>query len=330
MADYILGNCDSGDKYSPYVQTVFKVINYYKENPTQGSYEKIYKYLKLLNPQVLSSEKKKFQSKKGKTIEGPSDKEQWYSSYTKACMNLNNYEECIKYSKEAIRVLRYTLKDKELIWYENRIGKSLRLPGRLEEAEKLFKAIDSLSDLFYIKSELAELYMEYDDKEKAMRYYLEALLSKSGELKSKIKIIEAAGDFLYDQGKYENAKLNYNLAKAIRSEENWPDSRELERKLERVKDIPVDLKNIRHRCIDMWSEEYSHYLPSQEGVISRMINDNCGFISYDSMDIYFFRKSINDKINGDILHRKVRFNIIDSFDKKKNKNSKQAVNIRFI
>lgn len=270
---------------------------------------KKYKYLKLLNPQVLSSEKKKFQSKKGKTIEGPSDKEQWYSSYTKACMNLNNYEECIKYSKEAIRVLRYTLKDKELIWYENRIGKSLRLPGRLEEAEKLFKAIDSLSDLFYIKSELAELYMEYDDKEKAMRYYLEALLSKSGELKSKIKIIEAAGDFLYDQGKYENAKLNYNLAKAIRSEENWPDSRELERKLERVKDI---------------------HLPSQEGVISRMINDNCGFISYDSMDIYFFRKSINDKINGDILHRKVRFNIIDSFDKKKNKNSKQAVNIRFI
>ncbi|MCI7442581.1 MAG: hypothetical protein SOY42_09075 [Clostridium sp.] len=327
--DYILNNNENDTLI--YTKTVFNLCDYFKDKNTQYAYEYMYNYLKKIPHETLSSKGQIIKDKMGKERKTNSDKEKWYSLYTKTCLKIGKYEECIKYSEEAIS--NFSKENKmsdKAFWYKVRISKALRGLNKIEEAKELLLEVNLLKDYFFIKEEIADIYASQGEMDKAKKYLYEGILSKSSELDKKIKLIEKIGDILIEDNREKEGKLNYLLIQDIREKENWKKDNDISNKLEKLKDIIVDENNIKKQCEKIWREEYNKLVPEKEGVITKINNDKYGFIKYDEKTIFFQVKDVKAKDKTDILNKKVIFNIIESYDAKKNEKSYKAINIRLI
>ena len=325
--DYILNNNENNTLI--YIKTVFNLCDYFKNKNTQYSYVYIYKYLNKIPHEILSSKRQNNKTEKERKTK--SHKEKWYSLYTKACLKIGKYEECIKYSEEAIsNFYKENIMSDDAFWYNLKISRSLIKLNKIEKAKELLLEIDLLKDCFYVKEDIADIYKSQGEIEKAKKYLYEGILSKSGELEKKIKLIEKIGDVLIEDNREKEGKLNYLLIQNIREKENWKKDNNISNKLEKLKDIIVDENNIKKQCENIWREEYNKLVPEKEGIITKINNDKYGFINCDDKDIFFQVKDIKAKDKSNILNKKVIFNIIESYDTKKNKKSYKAINIRLI
>lgn len=326
-ADYILNQTTLKEQPMLWINTVFKIVDLYKSKNTVSTNEKAYEYLKLLDPDLLSTTSK-IAIVKEREKEVHSDKEKWYAYYTKICCELEHYEECIEYSNKALKEFNYNHTENDYIFLKYRIAKSLMGLKYLEEAIKIVEELNMLTEAYYIKSLFADLYFEKGDIKKAYFFYYSALLSPTGELKAKIKLIKKVADMQYEDNDLKKAKLHYQLIKKIREQEGWSIDRQVEEKLIALNEI--DINNVEKQCRMIWLQEQAKYLPQAEGTISKIIANNKGFITYDSKQIFFMYSDIIMKHKENILHKKVKFNIINTYDRKKQQKATKAINIRII
>lgn len=344
-ANYIISRCKQEDEFSPYVRTIFGVIKYYENATVNPNYEKVYKWTGYLNPDSLS-DKEKTTTIEGKETKVASDQENWYSKRSKACLELEKYQECIEICKKALKVLdpfsEFTKrlkieginKDKfhnhSDIWFKYRMGKSEEMLGNLEEAKKIFSEIIIKHKNFAHRAELARICEKLNEADLAKRYYYEAMLSE-GTIAGKINIIEKIGDILLEEKDLENAKLNYILVKDIRENEKWKISQSLSDKISKLDEIESNVsgKQLYFRCKSLWERKVSEFLQEGKGVIKNLLNDGrSGFIKSESMELYFNIKNILNKKDNQLVGKEVTFNIIEGYDKKKQKKSFEAINIR--
>ena len=282
-------------KVCAYTTSMLKIINYFKDN----AYECL-KWLDMLNPKLLNSNPRSM-NRDGRISKFYSDKEKWYSLKTKHLLDMGEYEETIKFADEALNELDEFVNNSN-IWFKWRIAIANKELDNYDEALKYLEEIVNSKNDWFILKELAEIYSLTGDYDSALKYALDAALAK-GDIKYKIFIAKDMD---------EDSDSIVELIEAIEDDENFVE-------------IEKELK-------ERWVEIKFNNQQRSYGTISNILgHGKAGFIKADDGESYYFNIY---EIQGDKSKVKegdyVSFFLEESFDKKKNKKTLNAVNINIV
>jgi len=217
--------------------------------------------------------------------------------------------------------------------------------GRNEEAADDYKTLcDVPRPDWWLLKEYADILLDLDRKEDALTLMLQAAQSKQ-DPGLMVVLFEAIGDLFYGFNNKEYAALHFQLTKLIREEKKWriPDS--LDAKLNELAAAGIvisgSLQDVFQRCHGIWSHvtEKSGVIPSKQTVIQEKLRRNligkvslgrpeqpfCFITLDDGESFYCYKDNLPSKITERDL---VVFDARPSWDKKKNKQSWKAQNIR--
>lgn len=291
-------------KVCAYTTSMLKIINYFKDN----SYECL-KWLDMLNPKLLNSNPKSM-NRDGRISKFYSDKEKWYSLKTKHLLDMGEYEETIKFADEALNELDEFVNNSD-IWFKWRIAIANKELDNYDEALKYLEEIVNSKNDWFILKELAEIYSLTGDYDSALKYALDAALAK-GDIKYKINLYRLLDEIFIAKDMDEDSDSIVELIEAIEDDENFVE-------------IEKELK-------ERWVEIKFNNQQRSYGTISNILgHGKAGFIKADDGESYYFNIY---EIQGDKSKVKegdyVSFFLEESFDKKKNKKTLNAVNINIV
>lgn len=291
-------------KVCAYTTSMLKIINYFKDN----AYECL-KWLDMLNPKLLNSNPKSM-NRNGRISKFYSDKEKWYSLKTKHLLDIGEYEETIKFADEALNELDEFVNNSD-IWFKWRIAIANKELDNYDEALKYLEEIVNSKNDWFILKELAEIYSLTGDYDSALKYALDAALAK-GDIKYKINLYRLLDEIFIAKDMDEDSDSIVELIEAIEDDENFVE-------------IEKELK-------ERWVEIKFNNQQRSYGTISNILgHGKAGFIKADDGESYYFNIY---EIQGDKSKVKegdyVSFFLEESFDKKKNKKTLNAVNINIV
>lgn len=291
-------------KVCAYTTSMLKIINYFKDN----AYECL-KWLDMLNPKLLNSNPRSM-NRDGRISKFYSDKEKWYSLKTKHLLDMGEYEETIKFADEALNELDEFVNNSD-IWFKWRIAIANKDLDNYDEALKYLEEIINSKNDWFILKELAEIYSLNGDYDLALKYAIDAALAK-GDIKYKINLYRLLDEIFIAKDMDEDSDKIIKLIEAIEDDENFVE-------------IEKELK-------ERWVEIKFNNQQRSYGTISNILgHGKAGFIKADDGESYYF--SIYE-IQGDKSKVKegdyVSFFLEESFDKKKNKKTWNAVNINIV
>ena len=291
-------------KVCAYTTSMLKIINYFKDN----AYECL-KWLDMLNPKLLNSNPRSM-NRDGRISKFYSDKEKWYSLKTKHLLDMGEYEETIKFADEALNELDEFVNNSD-IWFKWRIAIANKDLDNYDEALKYLEEIINSKNDWFILKELAEIYSLNGDYDLALRYAIDAALAK-GDIKYKINLYRLLDEIFIAKDMDEDSESIVELIEAIEDDENFVE-------------IEKELK-------ERWVEIKFNNQQRSYGTISNILSHGkAGFIKADDGESYYFNIY---EIQGDKSKVKegdyVSFFLEESFDKKKNKKTLNAVNINIV
>ncbi|SET45640.1 hypothetical protein SAMN05660297_02451 [Natronincola peptidivorans] len=325
--DYILEHLSPKDML--FQITVFKVLKYLKNRPNFDA-EKINDWLDKLNPSILS-DKAYYYEVEGKQKAKSSNKEEWYALKSKACEKLEIFSECLRVSEEALDIFPQ-LHHSNNIWFKRRIAISKHKLGMTEEAINILKELLKQKKDWFIYKDISEIYYSLENYEESLDYALEAIL-KPGEDDKKINLYWNVGMIFYRLNDQSNEEVFKTYSVKLRVDNGWKTSAEEKKYYEEHRDI-IDSqldKELRKRVMMIaekhkWKNKEKHY-----GVISKILQDHkAGFITNEKGSYYFRVTNIQGKKKRDLDGKKVKFYLEKAFDKKKNRETENAVNITFV
>lgn len=291
-------------KVCAYTTSMLKIINYFKDN----AYECL-KWLDMLNPKLLNSNPKSI-NKNGRISKFYSDKEKWYNLKTKHLLDMGEYEETIKFADEALNELDEFVNNSD-IWFKWRIAIANKELDNYDVALKYLEEIINSKNDWFILKELAEIYSLTEDYDSALKYAIDAALAK-GDIKYKINLYRLLDEIFIAKDMDEDSESIVELIEAIEDDENFVE-------------IEKELK-------ERWVEIKFNNQQRSYGTISNILSHGkAGFIKADDGESYYFNIY---EIQGDKSKVKegdyVSFFLEESFDKKKNKKTLNAVNINIV
>lgn len=291
-------------KVCAYTTSMLKIINYFKDN----AYECL-KWLDMLNPKLLNSNPKSM-NRNGRISKFYSDKEKWYSLKTKHLLDMGEYEETIKFADEALNELNEFVNNSD-IWFKWRIAIANKELDNFDVALKYLEDIINSKNDWFILKELAEIYSLNGDYDLALKYAIDAALAK-GDIKYKINLYRLLDEIFIAKNMDEDSDKVVKLIEAIEDDENFVE-------------IEKELK-------ERWVEIKFNNQQRSYGTISNILSHGkAGFIKADDGESYYFNIY---EIQGDKSKVKegdyVSFFLEESFDKKKNKKTLNAVNINIV
>lgn len=299
--------------FSYCVLTVLKQLH--KDNENIDS-KKCLDLLNLITPSELTAEAKVFTDSTGKTREFASPKEDYYKLKSDFLLDEKQYEDCIICCNEAIETLERLHYDND-VWFSRKIANSLGGLGNIEEAISNLEKLSTVSDKWFLLFEIGKYYAQLNQFDKALTYMLRAVCTKDPE-KMKVSLIEAIGDLLNKTGDISFAQDNYNYARQIRQNNDWPVATALQRKITEEKDI--ESKDIKKKLIQKLYQTSG----SKQGKVIKLFNGRGGFIQADH-SYYFQFKNFFGKSDFLKIGDYVEFIVINSYDKKKQVETKEAV-----
>ena len=319
------------DQYSPYSKAIFAVIDYLNKAKNVYPAKDILNWLDELDHTSLSEEPFQFIDDRGRSRELQSEKEKWYATKTKCLQKLNNHDECILFCQEALEKFSkfHYFND---VWFKRRIALSkAQLGDKVKAAEELEEILKRKKDWF-IQFELAGIYHDLQDNQKALKYAVESALN-FGKVEYKWELFYLLAQILIAEGRIDEAKEHLEFTAAIRTENDWKIPDELNMLLSKYE---IDISQLdasrakQNKLTKFWQDERYSDQPVKEGKIKKLLpNGKAGFILCNDGNDYYFKVS-DFKADKRILKHglSVSFSIADSFDKKKNMKTKAAVNIK--
>lgn len=149
---------------------------------------------------------------------------------------------------------------------------------------------------------------------------LRAACTKDPE-KMKVKLIESIGDIFTSIQVIDLAQENYNFARQIREENDWTVSQTLNNKISAM--TPIRFVDIRKH----WITILHNKVGVKHGRILKIFpGHRGGFIQADK-PYYFQYKNFFGKSDLSKVGDNVDFVIVESFDKKKQQNTEEAIAI---
>jgi len=255
------------------------------------------------------------------TMELASDKENWYAIKTKALYETRNYQECFELSKLALGASDKFHYSND-VWFTRRIALSKKHLGNLTEALNELLLVLRKKKEWFIQNEIAEIYKEKGDFEKAFKYAMDAI-NNFGDLEYKVGLLVLIGEVL---GKMEEKELSFKhfmLSKLLRQQENWGIPHALENALHNSghKQLnPDQLPALKNELKNYWSRfkrqqqkldnQNNHYLT---GHIDKILHNNergaDGFIKYENKSVYFKLNPSNELLSKLKIGMEVKFKI---------------------
>lgn len=303
------------DAMCPYTLAVLKIMK------TLEDPEAVLEWSSKLNPELLNGD-----------ISGnySSKKETWYKLTTKALLDTRQYDKCISLSTEALLNLSEFTYDND-VWFKWRIAKSFNQLGEYDQSVDYLNDIKQFKNDWFIDNLMAENYFFKNDWDNALKYASSAALAK-GDTDKKVNLYSLIEDILNKKNKQKEADIHAYLVYTIRKRHNWNIDENLEYKIEKA---GFDLDNEDYFTIEkhlhhLWEEYLYKNQELKKGVIVSVLpNKKAGFIRCDEYpdNLYFSMNEFKHNITLAKTGQNVTFYEADGFDKKKNKQVKNAVNI---
>lgn len=295
------------DRYSPYERAVFAVLKRLKDknNPALTL-----QWLNKLDPALLTQETFSFDDQAGKSRELASRLEDWHRYRVKSYRAAKDWESCIRAADEALRTIRQFHYDNHL-WI--RIDRAIATAelGELQDAISQLEAVALESHHWTADRQLFTYYVRMGSVTQALDKAACVMLARSGEPEHKTKLIQELAALLADNGLTEEAELHRRLLVALQKK-----GAPLE---------PVDRRQLER----LWESWQLASLPQGTGAIAKLIGEGkSGFIQDDAGGQLFFQaREFKGPRNRLAIGQPVRFHIKDSYDRKKQQKSKEAIRI---
>lgn len=274
--------------------------------------------LSLISLSELSTEAKSYTDSYGKTREFASLKEDYYTLKSDFLLDAKRYEDCIICCNEAMETLESFHYDND-IWFSRKISKSLGELGQIDDAISKLEKLTIISDKWFLLYEIGKYYLQLNNLDEALTYMLRAVCTKDPE-RMKVSLIESIGDLLTEIGDKSFAQDNYNYARQIRQNNDWSVATALQRKITEEKDI--ESKDIKKK----WIQKLYQTVGSKQGKVIKLFNGRGGFIQADH-SYYFQFKNFFSKSDFLKIGDYVEFIVVNSYDKKRQIETKEAVAI---
>lgn len=295
--------------------TVLKQLN--KQNGKIIAAEGL-EILSLISLSELSSEAKSYTDSYGKTREFASLKEDYYTLKSDFLLDAKRYEDCIICCNEAMETLESFHYDND-IWFSRKISKSLGELGKIDDAISKLEKLTIISDKWFLLYEIGKYYLQLNNLDEALTYMLRAVCTKDPE-RMKVSLIESIGDLLTEIGDKSFAQDNYNYARQIRQNNDWSVAYSLQGKIKEEKEVAS--KDIKKK----WIQKLYQISGSKRGKVIKLFNGKGGFIQADQ-SYYFQFKNFFGKSDLLKIDDCVEFIVVNSYDKKRQIGTKEAVAI---
>ena len=312
--------------YTPYERTIWKMVDWLKSK-TGIHADDIDFYLSLINPNMLSDQPYTLRVD-GKNQEIEKKKKKWYSLKSSALLQKKDYEGCKKICQEALSSFQKLHHDND-IWFQYRSAVADMELGNLEKAENNLNKLLVYKEHWIFYYCLFRIYISQKKLNNAIRMASAVMLS-GGEYKSKVKFLEEFADFLKQIGYIDESFFHLSFAVKLRKENNWKLKESLLYNLKLFHKPSLESKELLSNLRKFWIanrhiNEKKHY----GHIESLLTNNKAGFILSDKGEKYYFRFPWKQK-DSYIIGSAVEYYIKDSFDKKRQRISKEAIDVRVI
>jgi tetratricopeptide (TPR) repeat protein len=267
-----------------------------------------------------------------KPMELASDKENWYAFKTKALFETQQYQECFELSKKALETFEKFHYSNE-IWFARRIALSKKHLGNSADALNELLQVLRRKKEWFIQNEVAEIYKENGDFDKAFKYAIEAI-NNFGDLEYKVGLLVLIANILEQKQENELSFKHYMLSKLLRQREEWKVPQTLDYALQNLgfTQIPLEqLPNLKKELKNYWNTFKQQTKPfdktkktinqNLEGEIIEIRNDNergkDGFLKSNGQKYYFSVSSNFHLTPNIVIGKKVLFEISPPTETKK-------------
>lgn len=328
IAEFITKITKQKGKSTAYEATVFRTIDILKVQNTIN-YNKILYWIEKLDYILLSTEVIIYSLGEGKLKEGASRREEYFSIKTKALEKLEKYLDCIKVCNIAFEDVTQFHFDNE-IWIDVRKNYCICLTTIGKEFDSAIKSLIDITNKkkhWTIYYKVFKCYYKNSNYESAVVFGSKALLSND-QYDKKVSLLFEYGVALEKLGDQVNATKHFEFAYIIRKENSWTIPIPLEKKVIDYSLINSDRIN-KNLLKEFWVNKSLKNKELIKGTIMSILpHGKAGFIKTDSGESYYFRiVSIILGIKNLSVNKQVSFSLINSFDKKKQQETKEAIDI---
>lgn len=327
----IMRLCLNGNDYSPFVTTVFKVLQRLTAKNTFPAAQ-VLEWTALLSPERLDDTPFSYTDAQGKTVTLASKREQYYSLRSKALLANKQYQACIDLSEKALAELS-VFHYGNALWLERNIALAHRGLGDFLAGMKRLEAVWTKRKEWFLALDLAEMATAQGDNAAALAWCLKGVLM-NGDTEKKVKLFKHFAAVLMRADRVALALKHYELVALIREEQSWSADAAVTHLLAehqvKVGAAGASLVLLKALAVE-WKALQSAILPRLEGTILKMMpNGNAGFVknNSDGKSYYFAVKHFRGDKKSLKAGLAVSYVLEKGFDKVKQKEAWNAVEVR--
>lgn len=312
------------------VSNLFTVVLKSEKVKPSPNWQLVNDFCDHFEPDQLSTECSTIQVKrKGqiRDMELASDRESWYAYKTKSLSKLGKWQEGFDISKEALEAFGSFHYSND-VWFLRRVALSKKNLGNTEDTITELEAILRRKNEWFIQKELAELYFENKDFDRAFELSI-AAINNFGPLEFKIDLLYLMGKIYQEKDDASLALKHFTLSKKIRQSEGWKIPQKLVDELKKhdaAEEQEINIENLELELKKYWeSLTPKRDKPSKskqlQGTILKLLHNNergkDGFLKCDNKE-YYFRVSANFHLTPQIdINSRVIFEVCPATDGKK-------------
>ena len=317
------------------VSNLFTLVLKAEKKKPNTNWKFISDFCDLISPELLHTDCRTIEvERKGqkKSMELASDKENWFAYKSKALMKLGMFQECYEVSKQALNIFELFHYSND-IWFARRVALSKKNLGNSADAIAELEQVLRRKKEWFIQKELAVLYQEAGDNEKAFNYAISAI-NNFGDLEYKVDLLYLLGELLKSKQENDLAFKHFSLSQLIRTKEEWSIPSKLQTALSQFEKtaIAVDkLQDLKSELKKYWSSfnpqpnnQRQNTNQRQTGKIDRILHNDekgvDGFIKFNGNKSVYFRVNTTEEIIKKLtIGLDVEFKILPATEDKKEK-----------
>lgn len=298
--------------------TIFKLLKFAKNIK---NWTVLNDWITLIDPDTLEKENK-----------GWSQAELWYYYRVEALINLGCEDQALSIINENPNKIA-----RNGVFFERLKAKAYLQLGDNENADKSYKKAMSFSRNvdWWLLQEYGTLLRKQNKKEDALSYMIKAATSRPMFTSKKVTLYSNIAELFIEQNNDDHAYIHLLLAKNLREENGWGlnDINDKLRLLNPSHNFEgISTKDLEQKCKNIWDSitPQSSFDNSQKRITGKIVSlfDDKTFCFIETKEKESFFCNKRDLPAGSRSGQIVMFSLKPSFDKKKNKESFSATNIR--
>jgi tetratricopeptide (TPR) repeat protein len=285
-----------------------------------------------IRPENLDDQPMIFNGKRGMA-----EREIWYVNRANALLQLERFDEARQFAQAGLADIPNE------VFLRRTAALSLARSGNLVSGITEMRSLltHPRAD-WYMKAELAELEYLVGNHSEAYRLICDSVSSTRQPVEYKLEYFVTLAQVALALGKLDVAAEHITLARAIRSDQGWkipPEIVQVEKDILTAlravdrdwPDLPKDLKQLERVCRKHWQEGATEGIEFYQGMIKPYPEGrHFAYIKRDDggEDVYVVVRDLPRNCNQP--GNRVEFSLKTSYDRKKDRESVQAINIRCI